>query len=69
MGYGNNFKMEKAVTDFPEPLSPTNANVSLGFMVKLTPCTASTTGRPGGANRTERFFTLSNDMNELCHKS
>ncbi|CSA90350.1 Uncharacterised protein [Vibrio cholerae] len=39
---GNKRKIALAVTDFPEPLSPTKANVSPRAMVKLTP---SVTGR------------------------
>jgi hypothetical protein len=41
-------------TLFPDPDSPTRANVSLGATVRLTPLTARTVSR-GNSKRTARF--------------
>src|SRR3989338_2433751 len=48
--------MEWAVTDLPEPLSPTRARVSPLRMSKLTPCTARCTWLPT-TNSTARSRT------------
>src|SRR5690554_6427486 len=42
---GSRRRMEWAVTDFPEPLSPTSARVCPGWISKLTPRTARVSSR------------------------
>jgi hypothetical protein len=45
-GYGNSLRIDKAVTDFPEPDSPTSATVSPGPMSNETRSTASVSCPP-----------------------
>src|SRR5213078_1699935 len=45
-GYGSSCRIDSAVTDFPEPLSPTSANVSPRSRVNEARFTASTAGAP-----------------------
>src|ERR1700687_2581796 len=45
-GYGNSCRIDSAVTDLPEPLSPTSANVSPRSTAKEACFTASTAGAP-----------------------
>ena len=45
-GYGSSCRIESAVTDLPEPLSPTSATVSPRSISNETPRTASTTRPP-----------------------
>src|SRR5947207_15837574 len=45
-GYGNSCRIDSAVTDFPEPLSPTSASVSPRSRVNEACFTASTAGAP-----------------------
>src|SRR5215470_7709214 len=57
-GYGNSFMIERAVTDLPEPDSPTRATVSPFLMSNDTRSTASTCRSPcpkaTDKSRTER---------------
>src|SRR5712671_907160 len=45
-GYGSSCRIDSAVTDFPEPLSPTRANVSPRSSANDACLTASTAGAP-----------------------
>src|SRR5436190_18786319 len=45
-GYGNSCRIDSAVTDFPEPLSPTSASVSPRSSANEACFTASTAGAP-----------------------
>ena len=51
---GSNCRIESAVSDLPDPLSPTNASVSPRFTLKDTPSTTRLV-----PNATERFSTSS----------
>src|SRR5262245_59591952 len=53
-GYESSCRIDSAVTDFPEPLSPTSATVSPRSSSNETPVTASTTWSPA-LKVTERF--------------
>ncbi len=50
--------VDSAVTDLPDPLSPTSASVSPGAMAKLTPFTASTSSPPSWRKATFRSRDL-----------
>ena len=52
-GYGRSWRMDSAVTDFPDPLSPTSPTVSPLAMSSETPRTARTSP-PGVSNETDR---------------
>ena len=54
-GFGINFKIASALTDFPEPDSPTIASVSPFLTFHETSLTALTV-RPLTSNSTLRFF-------------
>jgi hypothetical protein len=41
-GWGNNLRIEREVTDFPDPLSPTSASISPRFTVSEIFFTAGT---------------------------
>ena len=56
LGYGSSCKIDKADTDFPEPLSPTKATVSPGLIEKLAPLTAATWASPV-PKKTSKSFT------------
>ena len=63
-GYGSSCRIESAVTDLPEPLSPTSATVSPRPISNETPRTASTT-RPPVSKCTARSSTVSSALTSL----